>query len=101
MNPFAYSKTAINLALQNIQNSELPQTKDFLLKPINDNIGTPSTVTMLSDDSDVHFTSKVLETKRINAGQFTSYFKIKPHDFLLSLDCYIYHVNIIYLFWPY
>jgi len=98
MNPFAYSKTAINLALQN---SELLQINDFLLKPAKDNIGTPSFVTMLSDDSDVHFTSKVLETKSTNAGHFTSYFIIEPHDIVLSLDCYIYHVNVIYLFWLY
>lgn len=101
MNPFAYSKTAINLALQNIQNSEFPRIKDFPLKYAKVNIGTPSFVTMLSDDSDVHFTSKVLETKSINAGHFTSYFIIEPRDIVPSLDCYIYHVTIIYLFWFY
>ncbi|KAL5055460.1 hypothetical protein RYX36_036142 [Vicia faba] len=65
MSPFSYSKTATNLALQNIDNNLLLQTKDFLLKPAKDNIDAPSTVTMLSHDSNVNFTSKVIATKSI------------------------------------
>jgi len=71
MSPFANSKTATNLAWQNMRNSKLPQAKDFLLKPAKDNIDTPSTVTMLSHDSNFYFTSKVLATKSINPGYFT------------------------------
>ena len=72
MSPFSYSKTATTLALQNIDNNMLLQTKDFLLKPANDNIDAPSSVTMLSDDSNVNFTSKVIATKSINPGSFIS-----------------------------
>ncbi|XP_058735881.1 squamosa promoter-binding-like protein 2 [Vicia villosa] len=68
MSPFSYSKTATNLAIKNIDNNMLLQTKDFLLKPANDNIDAPSTVTMLSDNSNVNFTSKVVATKSINPG---------------------------------
>ncbi|XP_045821316.1 squamosa promoter-binding-like protein 2 isoform X1 [Trifolium pratense] len=63
MNPLAHSKTDRNLALQNIPNSKLPQTKDFLLKPSKYNNDIPSSLAMLSADSDVHFTCKALETK--------------------------------------
>ncbi|XP_024627422.1 squamosa promoter-binding-like protein 2 [Medicago truncatula] len=42
MSPFTNSKTATNLAWQNMHNSKLPQAKDFLLKPSKDNIDTPS-----------------------------------------------------------
>ncbi|CAL0320406.1 unnamed protein product [Lupinus luteus] len=33
MSPFAYSRTAINLACQDIHSSKFPHTKDFLMKP--------------------------------------------------------------------
>jgi hypothetical protein len=71
MSPFSNSKTATNLAWQNMHNSKLPQAKDSPLKPAKDNIDTPSTVNMLSHDSNFHFTSKVLPTKSINPGYFT------------------------------
>ncbi|CAK8578419.1 unnamed protein product [Lathyrus sativus] len=41
MSPFSYSKTATNLAGQNIDNNVLLQTKNFLLKPAKDNIDAP------------------------------------------------------------
>lgn len=66
--PFAYSRTATYLAGQNIHNGKLPQTKDFLLKPVKDNSDIPSTLTMLSDDSNFHFTSRIPATKRIDPG---------------------------------
>jgi hypothetical protein len=72
MNPVAYSKTNINLALKNIRNNKLPQTKDFLLKPSKYNAVIPSSLAMLSDDSDVHFTCKALEHKSISPGYITS-----------------------------
>ncbi|KAK2384140.1 squamosa promoter-binding protein [Trifolium repens] len=68
MNPVAYSKTNINLALKNIRNNKLPQTKDFLLKPSKYNADIPSSLAMLSDDSDVHLTCKALEHKSISPG---------------------------------
>ncbi|MED6172746.1 hypothetical protein PIB30_052864 [Stylosanthes scabra] len=47
MNPFGYSRTATNIGWQDIQNSRLPQTKDFLMRPAK----IPSVLTMLSDGS--------------------------------------------------
>ncbi|KAJ1401956.1 SBP domain [Sesbania bispinosa] len=57
------SRTATNLAWQDLHSSKLPQTKDFLLKPAKANNEIPSIVTMLSGDSNVPFTSKGVATK--------------------------------------
>jgi len=82
MSPFANSKTATNLAWQNMNSRMLFQTKDFLLKPAKDNTNRQGTVTMLSDDSIVHFTSKVLATKSIQLRLFHVYCHIFCADFL-------------------
>ncbi|KAK7319034.1 hypothetical protein RJT34_03743 [Clitoria ternatea] len=66
MSPFAYSRTATNLACQDIQSSRLPQTKDFLMKPIKANTEIQNIVTMLSNDSGICFASNDLATKSIN-----------------------------------
>ncbi|KAL1358170.1 squamosa promoter-binding-like protein 3 isoform X1 [Arachis hypogaea] len=50
MNPFVYSRAATNIGWQDIQNSRLPQTKDFLMRPAKAFDKIPSIVTMLSDD---------------------------------------------------
>ncbi|KAE9604820.1 hypothetical protein Lal_00010868 [Lupinus albus] len=65
MIPFAYSRTATNLAWQDIQSSNLPQTKDFLMKPAEGFNKIQSAVTMLSDDSSGFLTSKGIATKSI------------------------------------
>ncbi|XP_019414701.1 PREDICTED: squamosa promoter-binding-like protein 2 isoform X1 [Lupinus angustifolius] len=68
MIPFAYSRTATNLAWQDIHSSNLPQTKDFLMKPAKAFNKIPSAVTMLSDDSSGFLTSKGIATKSIITG---------------------------------
>ncbi|XP_020229799.1 squamosa promoter-binding-like protein 12 isoform X1 [Cajanus cajan] len=68
MSPFAFSRTATSIACQDIHNSELSQTKDFLMKPAKANTEIPSIVTMLSNDSNISFTSKDIATKNINLG---------------------------------
>ncbi|TKY59902.1 Squamosa promoter-binding protein 12 [Spatholobus suberectus] len=42
MSPFAHSRTATNIACQDIHSSKLPQTKDFLMKPAKANTEIPS-----------------------------------------------------------
>ncbi|GAU11753.1 hypothetical protein TSUD_75040 [Trifolium subterraneum] len=86
MKPFAYSKTDKNLALQNKHNSKFPQTKDFLLKPSKYNSDIPSSLTMLSDDSNVkNFTCKALETKRISPG-IEDFLTYATQDFTCALS---------------
>ncbi|XP_027340711.1 squamosa promoter-binding-like protein 12 [Abrus precatorius] len=68
MSPFAYSRTAANLACQDIHSSKLPLTKDFLMKPAKTNPEMPRIVTMLSNESDICFTSKGLASKSIDRG---------------------------------
>ncbi|XP_061336948.1 squamosa promoter-binding-like protein 11 [Gastrolobium bilobum] len=66
MSPFAYPRTATNLTWQDIHSNNLPQTKDFLRNPAKANNEIPNIVTMFSDDSNAHFTSKGLATKIVN-----------------------------------
>ncbi|XP_024627503.1 squamosa promoter-binding-like protein 2 [Medicago truncatula] len=67
MSPFANSKTATNLAWQNMQNSKLPQAKDFLLKPAKDNANTQGvedfiTVSDTNDEQDFICALSLLST---------------------------------------
>lgn len=68
MSPFAFSRTATNLAWQDMHSSKLPQTKDFLLKPAKAFNKTSSTAPMLSADSSRFLTSKGIGTKIIVPG---------------------------------
>lgn len=63
MNPFAFSRTATNLAWQDIHSSKLPQTKDFLPKPAKAFNKIPSIVSMISDDASGLLTSRGIATK--------------------------------------
>jgi len=84
MSPPVSSKTATNLAWQNMHNRKLLQTKDFLLKPAKDNTNTQGTVTVLCDDSIVHFTSKVLATKSVQLRLFHVYWHNFCADFFYN-----------------
>ncbi|KAL2343465.1 hypothetical protein Fmac_004750 [Flemingia macrophylla] len=42
MSPFAFSRTTTNVSCQDLRNSDLPQTKDFLMKPAKANTEIPS-----------------------------------------------------------
>ncbi|XP_027335309.1 squamosa promoter-binding-like protein 12 isoform X2 [Abrus precatorius] len=68
MSPFAFSRSATNLAWQDIHCSKLPQTKDFLPKPAKAFNKIPNIVAMLSDDSSGLLTSKDIATKSIVPG---------------------------------
>ncbi|OIV97476.1 hypothetical protein TanjilG_11000 [Lupinus angustifolius] len=69
MSPFAYSRTASNLACQDIHSRKFPfHTKDFLMKPEKAFNKIPNAVTMISDNSSGLLTSKGIATKSIIAG---------------------------------
>lgn len=68
MNPFAFSRTATNLSWQDMHNSKLPQTKDFLPKPAKGFNKIPRILSMLSDDSSGLLTSRGIATKSIVPG---------------------------------
>ncbi|TKY47775.1 Squamosa promoter-binding protein 12 [Spatholobus suberectus] len=68
MSPFAFSRTATNLAWQDIHSSKLPQTKDFLPKPAKAFNKMPSIVSMLPDDSGGLLTSRGIAMKSIVPG---------------------------------
>ena len=63
MSPFAFSRTATNLAWQDMHSSKHPQTKEFLPKPAKAFNKIPSIVSMLSDDSSGLLTSRGIATK--------------------------------------
>lgn len=68
MSPFAFSRTATNLAWQDMHSSKHPQTKEFLPKPAKAFNKIPSIVSMLSDDSSGLLTSRGIATKSIVPG---------------------------------